>query len=143
MPDRRLAKARASLPEGYQFGDARAACEHDWRCRESRWLQGGYQAICAKCGHDAGAVELSGIQAIYGVGFRNVIEGEPFSTDRDPGDETTPFEDYYAAYVARHTWPAGKSFATFAREIWDYLQIRTASDLSDETTPRRLRRRES
>ncbi len=35
-------------------------------------------------------------------------------------DVTPPFTDYYRAYVERSTWPAGKSFAAFAREIWDF-----------------------
>lgn len=32
------------------------------------------------------------------------------------------FKVYFEAYVMGSKWPAGKSFAVFAREIWDYLQ---------------------
>lgn len=38
MPDDRLARARRSLPEGYQFGDARSICDYTRgsvvRCRD-------------------------------------------------------------------------------------------------------------
>lgn len=70
---------REPLPKDYQFGDARPLCEHDYR---ARWRDdcGFFLAICDRCGHEAGEVELRGVMSIRGTGNWNVIEGEHFAS---------------------------------------------------------------
>ncbi len=64
MTDRK----RDPLPEGYQFGDARPLCNHDYRARWKEHL-GFYQAVCETCGHTAGVVEVRDLTVLHGVGF--------------------------------------------------------------------------
>lgn len=79
MPLARLERTRETLPTGYQFGDARSTCDHDWRSRKCSHIPDAYYAVCETCGERAGVVDIRGIQTIHGFGWftANVIEGEP------------------------------------------------------------------
>jgi hypothetical protein len=63
MPNDRIQRTRATLPEGYRFGDAH---EHNYR---ALWkiVTDAYHAICTVCGHVAGPVRFpSGWYVIEG-----------------------------------------------------------------------------
>lgn len=66
MSDRRHRQSRATLPEGYQFGEGRP-CAHYFVAQRQPQSES-YRAICLTCGHDAGEVDFDGVETIFGVG---------------------------------------------------------------------------
>lgn len=83
MPDTRLAKTRRSLPEGYQFGDA----GHDWASeRDERIVENSIEfshLVRQNVPFKRGDTITVRIPKHW-----NVIEGDRFDTNSDPGDET-------------------------------------------------------
>lgn len=96
MPELRLAKTRASLPAGYQFGDASdpfsrmpdeqktAYCE----ALADELLTRALRALNVIEGEHRHAFNAISGYCECGLQHLNVTEGEHFTTDRDPGDET-------------------------------------------------------